>query len=52
MAPELFPSSDSSGNSSIAVDQAVDIYSFGILMWEVLSGEQPKRFSKSLRNIR
>lgn len=56
MAPELCgmyeDNSGSDASGKVPVTPAVDIYSFGVLMWEVLSGERPQRSSGSLRKLR
>ena len=53
MAPELMGySSDASWRSQNPVTKAVDIYSFAVLLWEILTGEVPNRFQRRLREPR
>jgi len=53
MSPELFDAYSTASNGPVKapVTQAVDAYSLGVLMWEILSGEKPSR-TTSLRKIR
>lgn len=55
MAPELrftYGGTVSSSTNRVPVTPAVDVYSLGVLMWEVLSGETPQRSKGSLRKLR
>lgn len=56
MPPEMFGSydeeEDGGGSQKQAVTQAVDIYSFGLVLWQLLTGEQLDKFQGSLRQPR
>ena len=56
MPPEMFRSydeeEDGGGSQKQAVTQAVDIYSFGLVLWQLVTGEQLDKFQGSLRQPR
>ena len=56
MPPEMFRSyeeeEDGGGSQKQAVTQAVDIYSFGLVVWQLVTGEQLDKFQGSLRQPR
>ena len=56
MPPEVFGSydeeEDGGGSQKQAVTQAVDIYSFGLVLWQLVTGEQLDKSQGSLRQPR
>jgi hypothetical protein len=55
MAPELlgvYTEDDSGAAGGGAVTLAVDVYSFGLLLWEIVTGEHPSRAARTLRKPR
>ena len=54
MAPELmgYKHDEDESNSRHPVTMAVDIYSFGLLLWAIITGEKPRMHDESLRKPR
>lgn len=54
MAPELmgYKHDDDESHNRHPVTMAVDIYSFGLLLWAIITGEKPRMHDKSLRKPR
>ena len=54
MAPELmgYKHDEDESNSRHPVTMAVDIYSFGLLLWAIITGEKPRIHDESLRKPR
>ena len=54
MAPELmgYKHDEDEANNRHPVTMAVDIYSFGLLLWAIITGEKPRMHDESLRKPR
>ncbi len=53
MAPELLGQClNASGKPKYPITMAVDVFAFGLLLWEIVTGERPNRFKCSLRRPR
>ena len=58
MAPEVFRAYNeeddgaTEGPRKQTVTQAVDVYSFGLVLWQLLTGEHPDKTQGSLRQPR
>ncbi len=51
MPPEMFGAYDEDGEGpgKQAVTQAVDVYSFGLVLWQIVTGGCPDKMQGSLR---
>ena len=51
MAPELLDPLAQDGESmpSYPITSAVDVYSFGLVLWQIVTGEAPDRATSALR---
>lgn len=52
MAPELMGTYDEENTLSHPITSAVDVYSFGLVLWQIVTGEVPDKAAGPLRSPR